>query len=294
MTVYSNGCKADTIDQLKAAREEYIENFRIHGERDMEKAKAIENRLKTLEKSSEGKLLAQTLFELATIQRIDNQFETAIGNYERAAVVAKENLDTDIEFDAWMGIARSHAYGTRNHGAATAVFERAVASAGNTPTQKQRYDMADYSSQLQAGRGELESALLNALEATKLAQDDSQRFYAYLDTGDVLQKFAESCDYRKIVDAKTNSENDLWGACKRAVGAARAYYEKARITANKLGWVFLEKESQGFINRLDTRLSLINQKAKFEQFGQASVFNAQHVGKLTTPGVFISEASKLI
>jgi CHAT domain-containing protein/tetratricopeptide (TPR) repeat protein len=293
MTVYSNGCKADTIDQLKAAREGYIENFRIHGERDMEKAKAIENRLKTLEKSSEGKLLAQTLFELATIQRIDNQFETAIGNYERAAVVAKENLDTDIEFDAWMGIARSHAYGTRNHGAATAAFERAVASAGNTPTQKQRYDMADYSSQLQAGRGELESALLNALEATKLAQDDSQRFYAYLDTGDVLQKFAESCDYRKIVDAKTNSENDLWGACKRAVGAARAYYEKARITANKLGWVFLEKESQGFINRLDTRLSLINQKAKFEQFGQASVFNAQHVDDVLVNENFSSGGSEL-
>lgn len=293
MTVYSNGSKADAIDQLKAAREEYIENFRIHGKRDMGKTKALENRLKTLEKSSEGKLLAQILFELATIQRIDNQFETAIDNYERVAVVAKENLDTDIEFDAWLGIARSHAYGTRNHGAAAAAFERAVASAGNTPTQKQRYDMADYSSQLQAGRGELESALLNALEAIKLAQDDSQHFYAFLDTGDILQKFAESCDYRKIVDAKTNSENDSWGACKRAVGAARAYYEKARITANKLGWIFLEKESQDFVNQLETRLFLINQKAKFEYFGKTSVFNAQHVDDVLVNENFSSGGSEL-
>ena len=293
MAVYSNGCTAETIDQLKSTRERYIENFRIYGERDMEKAKAIESKLKALEKGAVGKLLAQTLFELATIQRINNQFETAIDNYERAAVVAKENLDKDIEFNAWLGIARSHAYGTRNHGAAAAAFERTVASAGNTPTQKQRYDIAGYSSQLQAGRGELGPALLNALEATNLAQDDSQRFYAYLDTGDALQKFAESCDYRKIVDAKTNSENDLWGACKRAVGAARAYYEKARITANKLGWAFLEKESQGFINRLDTRLFLINQKAKFEQFDQASVFNAQHVDDVLVNENFSSGGSEL-
>ncbi|OPY76444.1 MAG: CHAT domain protein [Syntrophorhabdus sp. PtaU1.Bin153] len=277
MTAYPNNCKADTIDQLKAAREDYIEHFRIHGERDEGKAKDIEGRLKSLKKTSQGKLLAQTLFELATIQRITNQFEIAIENYGRAALVARENLDTGIEFDAWLGIARSHAYGTRNHGAAAAAFERAIASAGATPTQKQRYDMADYSSQLQAGRGELESALLNALEAVKLAQDDQQRFYAFLDTGDVLQKFAESCDYRKLVDAKSNSENDLWGACKRAVGASRSYYDRAGTTANKLGWTFLEKESQGFSNRLDTRLFLINQKANFEQFGQADAFNAGHV-----------------
>ncbi|MGA1795648.1 MAG: CHAT domain-containing protein [bacterium] len=293
MTVYSNSCKADTIDQLKADRERYVENFRIHGQFDMEKAKEIEKRLRTLEKNSEGELLAQTLFELATIQRITNQFETAIGNYERAAVVAKENQDTEIEFDAWLGVARSHAYGTRNHGAAADAFDRAVASAGNTPTKKQCYEMADYSSQLQTGRGELEAALLNALEAVTFAQDDSQRFYALLDTGDVLQRFAESCDYRKIVDAKSNAENDSWGACKRAVAAARSYYEKARITANKLGWTFLKNESQDFVNQLDMRLSLINQKARFEHFGQVGVFNAQHIDNVLVNENYSSGGSEL-
>ncbi len=296
MTFNSNLCNADTIDQLKAAREDYLQNFRVHGQFDAEKAKEVENGLKTLEKSSKGKLHAQALFELATIQRINTQFETAIGNYERAAAAAKESQNTNIEFDAWLGVARSHAYGTRNHGAAAAAFERAVAAAGSTPTRKQRYDMADYSSQLQAGRGELESALLNALEAVKLAQeakDNSQLFYAFLDTGDVLQKFAESCDYRKLVDAKTNSENDSWGACRRAAGAAKSYYEKAKITANKLGWTFLEKESQGFVSRVDTRLFLINQKVKFEHFGQANVFNAQRVDDVLVNEEFSSGGSEL-
>jgi len=293
MTVYPTHCNADSIDKLKADREAYIEDYRIHGKRDFEKAKDIEKRLIILEKNSEGKLLAQALFELATIQRINSQFETAIGNYERAAVVAKEIKNTGIAFDAWLGVARSHAYGTRNHGAADAAFELAVVSAGNMPTQKQLYEMADYSSQLQTGRGELESALLNALEASKLAQDDSQRFYAFLDTGDVLQKFAESCDYRKLVDAKTNSENDSWGGCKRAVEAARSYYEKARITANKLGWKFLENESQSFLDRLDTRLFLINKKADFEYLGQASVFNAQHGADVLVNENFSSGGSEL-
>jgi CHAT domain-containing protein len=293
MTVNSNHCNADTIDQLKTAREEYVENFRIHGQRDAEKAKVIESRLKTLEKSSEVQLLAQVLFELATIQRITNQFETAIGTYERAAVAAKKNSEADIEFEAWLGIARSHAYGTRNHGAAAAAFEHAVVIAGSTPTRKQRYEMADYSSQLQAGRGELEAALLNAFGAVKFAKEDSQRFYAYLDTGDVLQKFAESCDYRKLVDAKTNSESDLWGACKRAVGAARSYYEKAGITANKLGWIFLEKESQNSLSQLETRLFLINQKGSFEHLGQANVFNAQHVDDVLVNENFSSGGSDL-
>lgn len=277
MTTYANNGKADTIEQLRADREGYIEHFRVHGQQDTKKGKEIENRLNSLKENVQGKLLAQTLFELATIQRLTNQFEVAIGNYERAALVAQQNLDAGIEFEAWLGMARSHAYGTRNHGAAAAAFDRALASTGGAPTQKQRYDMADYSSQLQTGRGELEPALLNALEAVKLAQDDAQSFYALLDTGDVLQKFAESCDYRRLLDAKSNSENDPWGACKRAVGAAESYYKKARMTANKLGWVFLEKESQGFINRLKDRLFLIHQKAKFESFGQTSIFNAGNV-----------------
>jgi CHAT domain-containing protein len=293
MTLTSNHCNADTIDELKAARERYIDDFRIHGQRDMKKAKSIENRLKTLEKNTEVQLLAQVLFELATIQRINNQFETAIGTYERAAVAAKKNSDADVEYAAWLGIARSHAYGTRNHGAAAAAFERAVAIAGSTPTRKQRYEMADYSSQLQAGRGELEAALLNAFEAVKFAQEDSQRFYAYLDIGDVLQKFAESCDYRKLVDAKTNSESDPWGACKRAVGAARSYHEKAGITANKLGWIFLEKESQNTLSQLETRLFLINQKGNFEHLGQANVFNAQHVDDVLVNENFSSGGSEL-
>jgi CHAT domain-containing protein len=272
-----NAEASETLEQLRASRDAYINHFRIHGTRDPQKANAIENNIKTFVEASDGEIRARALFELAMVQRINNKFREAIRNYENTVAIAEALGHKDLLFDAWLGIARSHAYGTRNHGAAAMAFEQAVVSAGTEPTPKQRYEMADYLSQMQAGRGELEAALLNAIEAIRLAKDDSDLFYAQLDTGDVLQKFAESCDYRRLIDAKTYMEEDPWGACRRAVGASRYYYIQARQTAQKLGWHFLDKEAAGFISRLDMRLFLIEQKASFEKLGQSNVFKAQDV-----------------
>ena len=142
--------------------------------------------------------LENCFFEMATIQRITNRFEEAINTFDQAEKAALEHNNSKLLFDIYLGIARSHAYNTRNHGAALAAFNHAVTIAGNNPSEKQKYEIADYASQIQAGFGDLDSALLNALEAIRLAKDnDSDLFYAHLDTGDVLQKYAESCDYRK-------------------------------------------------------------------------------------------------
>ena len=292
MTVsYANS--QETLEQLRDARNAYIEHFRRTGTREAEKAENIEIQLKVIVEKSKGEQRAKALFELATIQRLTNRFVEAIGNFERTAKIAEELKNKDLLFDAYLGIARSHTYGTRNHGAAAAAFERAVDSAGDDPTAKQKYEISDYASQIQAYRGELDSALLNALEAIRIARDDADLFYAQLDTGDVLQKFAESCDYRKLIDAKTFVEEDSWGACRRAVGAARKYYIEAQKTAHGLGWRFLEKEAEGFNKRLDMRLFLIKQKASFEKIGQAGVFNAQDVRDVLVNENFEAGASTL-
>jgi len=283
----------ETLDQLRASRDAYVNQFRVTGARDPQNASALEARIKTFVEACDGELYARALFELATILRINNKFEEAIRNYESTAAAADALGHKDLLFDACLGIARSHAYGTRNHGAAAAAFERAVVSAGTEPTLKQRYEMADYASQMQAGWGDLEAALLNAMEAIRLKQNDSDLFYAQLDTGDVLQKFAESCDYRKLVDVKTIDDEDAWGACRRAVSSARHYYVQARQTAQKLGWHFLEKEAEGFISRLDMRLFIINQKASFEKLGQTGVFKAQDVRDVLVNEDFSAGASCL-
>lgn len=283
-----------SIESLQGDRKEYIEHFRIHGEHQPDKARALENKAETVVERSEGELRARALFELATIRRLTNRFDEAIVTYDQAARTAAEFGLDDVAFDAWIGVARAHAYGTRNHGAAAVAFQQASKIAGTEPTRKQAYDMADYASQLQSGRGELEAALLNAIRANRLAGDDAEHFYAQLDAGDVLQKFAESCDYRKLIDAKSASdEEDSWGACRRAVAAANAYYEEARDTAKSLGWDFLVNETEGFISRLGTRLFLINQKASFEELGVEQLFTAQDADDVLLNEEFTAGASEL-
>ena len=153
---------------------------------------------------------SKLLYELATILRLQARFDEAVATY-RAAIDA-DGADGEVAFDAWIGIARAHVYGDKNHGAAADAFQHAVEAAGAQPTPKQRYDMAGYLGQLQAERGENEAALVNTLEALRLAATEADQFYAQLDAGSILRNFAESCDYRPLVDTKTKDDpRDGWG-----------------------------------------------------------------------------------
>ncbi|KPA19290.1 conserved hypothetical protein, secreted [Candidatus Magnetomorum sp. HK-1] len=272
---YSNANANDAIEQLHIARDAFIEHFRINGTLEPEKASVIEEKLKLIIEKSEGEQHARALFELATIQRITNKFELAIQNYDKTVKAAEVIGLKEIIFDAWIGLARSYTYGIHNHGAAVDAFNNAVTNAGIEPTEKQNYDIADYSSQIQAGYGDLEAALVNALAAIRYAKNDSDLFYAQLDAGDVFMKFAESCDYRSLIDSKSLDDKDSWGACRRSVNAAKFYYMAAKKTAQKLGWNFLVNQTEGFISQLEMRLFLIEQKASVDKI--TGVFKAQDV-----------------
>ena len=211
---------AQDVDAFRARREAYIDEFRRTGELPSGLMSALAAELETTSASLPAGNRGALLFELATLQRIQGGFAEAIATYRQA--IEDAGGIGDVAFDAWIGIARAHAYGTKDHGVAAEAFQSAVDVAGPDPSRQHRYTMADYLSQLQSGRGELEAALVNALQADRLADSDLERFYAELDTGDVLQQFAQSCDYRQLVDAKTFSgeADDGWGACRRAVAAA--------------------------------------------------------------------------
>lgn len=289
----SNIYSMETLDKLRRERIDLIENFRVTGAFESGKSRKIESGLKLFIKESQGENLAGGLFELATIQRLTNRFEEAIATYERAADVADEYRNKNILFDACLGIARSHTYGTRNHGAASMAFKRGVLSLGADATTKQKYEIADYSSQIQANRGELDAALINALEAIRLATSESDAFYAQLDAGDILQKFAESCDYRRLIDAKSIDDKDPWSACRRAVESARKHYIEAEKIAGKLGWNSLANQAEQFNSRLDIRMFLINGKSSTEKMNQADVFKATDVRDVLINENFDAGASKL-
>ena len=76
------------------------------------------------------------LFEVASVQRMQSRFEEAIATYQAALA---EDASGEVAFGAWIGIARAHACGTKNHGAAEAALERALEAAEPEPSRKQRY-----------------------------------------------------------------------------------------------------------------------------------------------------------
>ena len=161
----TNAQDSEILKQLRASRDECVSHFRINGIFDSEKAQDIETELERIVDECTGDLKAKAIFDLATIQTITNNFKDAIKNYETSAIYAERIGDMELTFDAWLGVARSHAYGTRDHGAAARAFELAIRNAGSEPTPKQRYEMAGYESQIQAGWGELAPALVNAINA---------------------------------------------------------------------------------------------------------------------------------
>ncbi len=275
----------EEITRVREDRQACIAHYRIAGKLDTAKTQEIESRLKNLIPNVSGSRLSQALFELAAIERMTKRFEKSIANYERCAKTAEALQEKSLLFKAWIGIARSHTYGTRDHGAAEKSFDRAVTIAGNHPSDKQRYDMADYAAQTLVERGELDGALLNGLQAIALSHNDEEKFYAELDTADVLQKYAESCDYCKLIDARSWDDNDPWSACRRAVAAAKNHYGRAEKIARNSGWKFLAKQAAQFRQNLDRRLFLIQQKATLDTMGMADVFHA-----LDVRDVLINEA----
>ena len=237
---------ADPLTPYRAAREAFIENFRVSGARDPAPLVQHLPELQSIAARTSGELRARALLEIAEIQRLSNAASEAVPSYTRAADAAARLGGSDIAFDAWMGLARTHNLFTKDHGAAAAAMERAIAAAGANPTPKQRFDIARYLEELADARGESELALVGALDAARLAPTPNDRFYAELGTGTALSHIGESCDYRQLRDSRTINDpgDDGWGACRRAVTAAEAAYARAARTADSLGWKNLASQAR--------------------------------------------------
>ena len=284
----------DPLAAYRAQRDAFIEAYRVGGTIDLSQLAPAERGLATLVQRSNGETRARALLELGTVQRLRNEFSVAAATLGEAAQAAQALGLRDVAFEAWIGVARANEYGMADHGAAATAFERAVDAAGEQPTAKQRADLADYRAQLEIGRGETEAGVIDALRAVHLASDPKDRFYAELDLADGLQKLADSCDYRPLIDAKSSDDGtDTYGACRRAVAITRVAYQQAGATAKSLGWTHLTNEAQGFLNRLELRRLLIDQRAKGDALNLASVFHPRSIRDVLVSREFEAGASLL-
>ena len=290
----ANAQSTDALDSYRAQRDAFIDGFRIEGKQDRSRLDALTSGLAALTQQSTGELHARALLELAGAQRMGDDYQGAIASYTEAAKAAEALGLRDVAFGAWLGIARAHEYGTSDHGRAALAFERAVDAAGEQITPKQNAELADYRAQLEIGRGELEAGIIDALRAINLAAEPKDRFYAEDDLGDGLTKLVQSCDYRPLIDARSDKDGaDAYGACRRAVAAADAAYQSAGATATALGWTFLSGQTQQFRRNLELRRLLIENRARLDARIVAVPFHPRSINDVLLSKTFESGASML-
>jgi hypothetical protein len=285
---------SDPLTSYRAQREAFIETYRVEGRIDRERLTPVASGLAALVQNSTGETRVRALLELGTVRRLNNDFLGAVAILSQAAAMAGSSGLSDVAFEAWIGVARAHEIGTSDHGAAAIAFERAVDAAGEQSTAKQRADLAAYRAELEIKRGETEAGLIDELRAIDLASNPKDRFYAEFGLADGLQKLAESCDYRPLIDAKSSEDGaDTYAACRRAVAAARMAYERAAATAAALGWTHLVNQMHGFQSRLELRRQLIEQQARSAAIKLASVFHPRSISDVLVSREFEAGASTL-
>ena len=268
---------ADPVAPYRAKREAVQERFRVHGAIDKDTLAESSRGLEALAQKASGETRARALMELGTVLRMSNDYQGAIKAQTEAAREAEALGLPDLAFDAWIGVARANDNGLKDHGAAAVAFDRAVDAAGGSPTEKQRAALAGYLAQLEIGRGELEPGIIDALAALKLTRDPWDQFNAELNLADGLYHLAASCDYRPLRDDKSaDDKDDVYGACRRAVAAARTVYEQAGSTAAGHGWTALVDAVRDFESGLDQRGKLIDMRASAESAQKVSFAKFSH------------------
>ena len=130
----ANAQPADPFAPYRAQRDAFVDAFRVDGRIDCEQLAPVASGLAALVRSSSGETQARALLELGTVQRLGNDFPGAVATLSQAAQTAESLGLRDVAFQAWIGVARAHEYGTSDHGAAAIAFERAVDAAGEQPT----------------------------------------------------------------------------------------------------------------------------------------------------------------
>jgi CHAT domain-containing protein len=285
----------DPVAPFRAQREAVVEGFHVGGTIDTAKLAEATSGLKAVARSASGETRARALMELGTVLRMSKDYQGAIAAQTEAVRTAEAIGLPDLAFDAWIGVARANVF-LADHGAVALAYDRAVDAAGEQPTEKQRATLAGFLAELEIERGELDAGVIDALLAVGLTHDPKERFYSEYALAEGLQRLVQSCDYRPLVDAKSHEDGeDVYGACRRAVEAARAAYEQAGSTAESLGWTHLIDEMRGFERELAIRRQLIDMRASDKRLfgGKVLVFHPRSSRDVLSNREFMAGASML-
>jgi len=241
---------ASQVDRLVAQRDALIEQFRRSDASTFSSVAPyiltlrqgmgpVVTQFEQLASTRTGKQRLDVQIELAKALALVNRKDDAARLFESIAPQFARLGDRERAFKSWIGAARNH-QDMRRFEAAAEAYRHAAEVAGSSPTPRQRQDLASYAAEFQEGRGELEAALVSGFEADQTALNAEDRYYAALELASTFGSLAKTCDERRLVDARSlEAGDDGWGACRRAVAAAKRWDLRAKEAARASGWRLL-------------------------------------------------------
>ena len=265
----------------------FIDNFRKTGDRaslfpellhaEQELAASLDGFIRMEDRPA----AALSLIKLGDVYRMLGKWDAAMDCYRQAYKLAAIAKHAEYQSKALMGMARAEMYGLRNYGDAALHIEEALQLSAGLQDKQYLFDALDYKGQVQIYRGDLIGAadsLNRALSLVPQIEDKALKYYVYLDRADVYQKLAEKCDYQRSFEP-----------CYEALELSKADYEKALQIARQMGFHGLASQTEGFLQRLEIRRSMIKSQESFhKQLIQSGIFHPKTPDDVLVHEKFIS------
>ena len=225
---------------------------------------------------------AYSLIKAGDSCRFLNQPQRALEHYDEALRLARKATSTTNQTLALLGRARTEAYVLKQSAPASEHFREAIRVSAGLSDRTHLFNALGGWGSMQAEQGDLIGAADTYARAFTLAselKDDKLLFYAYLDRGDIYQKFAEKCDFQRTFQP-----------CYEQLDLARKDYTAALELAQKLGYDGLARTTQDFIKRLEVRRQMFRtQEQASQHLEKSSLFSPKapkdvHVSETFTSG----------
>ncbi|HEY6339779.1 MAG TPA: CHAT domain-containing protein [Candidatus Sulfotelmatobacter sp.] len=186
--------------------------------------------------------------KLATIQRLQSQWQQAAQIYQAAIELAKRANRTDYQTTALADLAFSELQ-LGDVDAAEEDAREAVRLGVDCGNKNFYFDALDRAAEIELKRGNLVAAGDSMDRALAISEqlDDKRRLYsAYLDRGDIYAEVARKCDYQHNYDL-----------CNQSLELARIDYQRALRITQEAGYLYFSQLVQVYLRGLDDRKAML-------------------------------------
>ena len=208
-----------------------------------------------------------SVVKIATIQRLQSQWQAAAQLYQAAIELAKRANRTDYQTTALADLAFTELQLGQSDAAEEHARE-AVRLGANCGNQKFYFDALDRAGEVEVKRGDLVAAggyLERALAISNEIDDKKKVYLGYMDRADVYVQIVMKCDYQRNFDV-----------CYQSLELARSDYLKALEIIQKAGYSYIAQSVQGQLKDLDDRKAMIQSRQRSDQtVGATKLFSPQ-------------------